>query len=524
MIKKYKIILVLVITSGLASSCCNDLNTVPLSNQVINGTTVFDTEEGYKEFLSKLYGGLTLTGQQGEYGDPEIVNPDEGETSFLRTYWTAQELSTDEALSSWNDPKIQSFNFQTWGDNNALLSLLYQRIFINIAFCNEYIRAVDDKIESLSGGFRSEVETYRAEAITLRALYYYFALDLWGNVPMIRPEDGVGAYSPSQISRANLFDHIESQLLEALPDLKDAGQNEYARVDKATVWAILAKMYLNAEVYSGTPRYDECIEYCNKIIQSGQYTLVPQYKDLFLADNDFLDREIIFPIAEDGLYSRNYGGVTFIIHGATGDGTTNGVTGGWYGHRPTTSFVESLFTDTNDQRAVFETDGQSSLIINDPIQFNQGYRCSKFKNVTSNGNDGQDPTFVDTDFPLFRLTDVYLMYAEAVLRGGSSGNTTDALKYVNEIRERAYGNTSGNITAGELTLDFLLKERGRELYWEAHRRTDLIRFGQFTSGNLKWDWKGGSLEGSATSDHLNLYPLPAFDLGLNKNLKQNPGY
>lgn len=200
------------------------------------------------------------------------------------------------------------------------------------------------------------------------------------------------------------------------------------------------------------------------------------------------------------------------------------MTGGWYGHRPTTSFVESLFTDTNDQRAVFETDGQSSLIINDPIQFNQGYRCSKFKNVTSNGNDGQDPTFVDTDFPLFRLTDVYLMYAEAVLRGGSSGNTTDALKYVNEIRERAYGNTSGNITAGELTLDFLLKERGRELYWEAHRRTDLIRFGQFTSGNLKWDWKGGSLEGSATSDHLNLYPLPAFDLGLNKNLKQNPGY
>lgn len=250
MIKKYKIILVLVITSGLATSCFNDLNTVPLSNQVINGTTVFDTEEGYKEFLSKLYGGLTLTGQQGEYGDPEIVNPDEGETSFLRTYWTAQELSTDEALSSWNDPKIQSFNFQTWGDNNALLSLLYQRIFINIAFCNEYIRAVDDKIESLSGGFRSEVETYRAEAITLRALYYYFALDLWGNVPMIRPEDGVGAYSPSQISRANLFDHIESQLLEALPDLKDAGQNEYARVDKATVWAILAKMYLNAEVYS----------------------------------------------------------------------------------------------------------------------------------------------------------------------------------------------------------------------------------------------------------------------------------
>lgn len=508
----------------LMTSCLDDLDTEPLSDQVINGTTVLETEEGYKQFLAKLYGSFTLTGQQGEFGDAEIVNPDEGETSFLRTYWTAQELSTDEALSAWNDPKIQSFNFQTWSDNNALLSLLYQRIFINIAFCNEYIRAVDERIGSLSGTFREEVESFRAEAVTLRALFYYFAMDLWGNVSMIRPEDGVGSYLPDQLSRAALFDHIEAQLLEALSNLKDAGQNEYARADKAMAWTLLAKMYLNAEVYTGESRYDDCIEYCNRVIESNQFSLVSDYQDLFLADNHGLDQEIIFLIAEDGLYTRNYGGVTYIIHGATGDGPANGVTGGWYGHRPTTSFVETLFADGNDIRGIFETDGQTSLVIDDPVQFGQGYRCSKFKNITSGGDDGQDPTFVDTDFPLFRLADVYLMYAEATLRGGSGGSATEALGYVNEIRERAYGNTSGNITSAELTLDFILDERGRELYWETHRRTDLIRFEQLTDGSLRWDWKGGSQDGSATSEHLDLFPIPAFDLGLNKNLEQNDGY
>ncbi len=525
MTKNNKIIIVASLLIGsLLTSCLNDLDTEPLSDQVINGSSVFESEEGYKQFLAKLYAGLTLTGQQGEFGDAEIVNPDEGETSFLRTYWTAQELSTDEALSSWNDPKINSFYLQTWGDNNALLSLLYQRIFINIAFCNEYIRAVDENLGGLSGNLKTEVETYRAEAITLRALYYYFAMDLWGNVPMILPEDGVGAYLPPQISRSDLFDHIESELIGALPNLVDAGQNEYARVDKGMAWTLLAKMYLNAEVYTGVSRLDDCLEFCNRIINSNQYDLADNYKELFLADNDQLDREIIFPIAEDGLYTRNYGGMTFVIHGATGDGPANGVTGGWYGHRPTTAFVETVFADANDNRANFETDGQTSLVIEDPVQFDQGYRCSKFQNITSAGSDGQDPTFVDTDFPLFRFADVLLMYAEAVTRGGSGGSASQAVDYINQIRERAFGNTSSNLNASELTLDFLLEERGRELYWEAHRRTDLVRFGQLTNGSLKWDWKGGSMEGNATSEHLNLYPIPAFDLGLNENLEQNEGY
>ncbi|MGC8802186.1 MAG: RagB/SusD family nutrient uptake outer membrane protein [Bacteroidales bacterium] len=131
---------------------------------------------------------------------------------------------------------------------------------------------------------------------------------------------------------------------------------------------------------------------------------------------------------------------------------------------------------------------------------------------------------MDTDFPMFRLADVYLMYTEATLRGATNGNRAKALQYVNELRTRAYGGSIGNITDSQLTLDFILDERARELYWEGHRRTDLIRFGKFSGGNYIWPWKGKVKEGTATPAHLDLFPIPASDLNANPNLVQNPGY
>jgi hypothetical protein len=119
---------------------------------------------------------------------------------------------------------------------------------------------------------------------------------------------------------------------------------------------------------------------------------------------------------------------------------------------------------------------------------------------------------------------MYLIYAEAVKRGGSGGSETDALGYINLLRERAYGNTLGNITASQLTLEFILDERARELYWECHRRTDLIRYGLFTAGNYTWEWKGGVQLGRTVDSHFNLYPLPSTDLQANTNLTQNNGY
>ena len=156
--------------------------------------------------------------------------------------------------------------------------------------------------------------------------------------------------------------------------------------------------------------------------------------------------------------------------------------------------------------------------------FNDGIAAPKFTNKTSSGADGSNKGFVDTDFPVFRLGEAYLMYAEAVLHGGG-GSRAQALTYVNALRERAYGNTSGDLAdTTALTLDFLLKERGRELLWEAHRRTDLVRFGKFTGPGYLWAWKGGIMAGQTTDGHLDIYPLPESELIANPNLKQNPGY
>ena len=225
---------------------------------------------------------------------------------------------------------------------------------------------------------------------------------------------------------------------------------------------------------------------------------------------------------------HNY--VSFIIHAAVGgsEDATNefGIaSGGWAGNRFTTTFVNKVFSDRNDRRAIFYTSGQDTTAIADPTVFGEGYLSAKWKNVTSQGVPGSNNTFVDTDFPLFRLGEVYLNYAEAVLRGGTGGTLTNALAYVNALRTRGYGgSTTGNITASQLTLDFMIDERGRELQWEMFRRTDLIRFGLFTGGTYLWDWKGNVPAGAATDAHLNLFPLPASDLQLNSNLKQNPGY
>jgi hypothetical protein len=531
--KKYKISLTVLVALLLtATSCLNDLDTEPLNKRITTAADVYKDPASYKQFLAKLYGAMTLTGQRGEFGQPEINAPDEGTTSFMRTYWSAQEITTDECLSAWGDPGLVEFHGHNWSEQNSYVQLLYQRIFINIAYCNEYIREVTPRIDGLSADMQEDVTQYVAEARFLRALYYYFALDLWGNVPFVTENDAPGAFLPKQINRAALFAYIESELKSVEPLLADARQNEYARADKAAVWMVLAKMYLNSEVYLGTgnKRYTECITELNKIFVSGQYSLHDTYKDLFLADNHSLRDEIIFPVAEDGDNGRNYGGVTFIIHAAVG-GTMdadNGFgigSGGWSGNRLTNAFVNK-FADPSgdtDQRAIFYTDGQI-LEIDHPTVFTEGYLCAKFKNLTSGGAKGKNATFVDTDFPMFRLADAYLMYAEAVRRGGSGGNITDAVDYVNEIRTRAYGDASGNIAADELTLEFIIDERARELYWEGHRRTDLIRFNLFSGDDYVWDWKANVKEGAGTGEHYSIFPLPASDRAVNTNLDQNPGY
>lgn len=530
---RYKIsMLAIILTGWMTSACISDLDREPLNKRITTADRVFSNPASYKEYLAKLYGALTLTGQNGPYGTPEISNKDEGETSFLRCYWSLQELTTDEAICAWNNGEVLSFHNHQWSTQNLYVKLMYQRIFINIAYCNEYLREVPPRINGLSDELKTEVHQYVTEARFLRALYYFFALDLYGNVPFVTEKDDAGAFLPKQIERADLFAYIESELLEILPDMAEPGTNEYARADQAAAWMILAKLYLNSEVYlgAGNEHYTDALTYCNNIINSGAYSLHNDYSELFMADNHQWRNEIIFTTAEDGTNTQSYGGMTFVMHAAIGgiqDATEYGIKAGdgWAGNRFTNTFV-GKFPDASgdeDSRIMTFTNGQV-LDINTPTVFTEGYLCTKFKNVTSAGIDGANNVFPDTDFPIFRYADVYLMYAEAVVRGGSGGNATTALGYVNQLRARAYGDNTGNISIGDLTLDFILDERGRELYWEGHRRTDLIRFGKFTSADYLWDWKGNVKAGRATADHLTLFPIPAADRAVNTNLDQNPGY
>lgn len=511
------------------TSCTKDLDRSPLYEP--NPENVYNDFNNYISVLAKLYAGFAISGQQGPSGSADIGGIDEGFSNYLRQLWKAEELPTDEAVIAWNDGTLQEYHKMIWTPNNEFVGAMYDRIFYQISQANEFIRQTsDDKLSSrgITGKDADDAKQYRQEARFIRALCYYHALDLYGNVPFVTESDPVGGPLPKQISRADLFSYIESELLDISDNIMAAHTNVYGRVDQAAVWSLLAKLYLNAEVYTGTAKYTECITYCNKVISAG-YSLEPVYKNLFRTDNNN-SNEIIFPINFDGIHTQGYGGMTFLIHASVG-GSMNpvdfGINGGWYGLRTTKQFV-SLFPDVTgvtDQRAAFYTNGQN-LDINDLGAFTDGYAIGKYRNVSSSGVAGSDPTgnFPDTDYPMFRLADIYLMYAEAVLRDGGGGDRATALGYINALRDRAFGDASGDIEDSDLTLPFILNERGRELYWECTRRTDLIRFGLFTSDSYKWAWKGGVKEGAAVEDFRNLMPLPNSDLVANPNLVQNPGY
>ncbi len=531
MYSKFKSIFILFLSLVVLSSCESELDLQPEDNRQVPGEVLADTE-AYKQFLAKLYAGLAVSGQEGPAGNPDLVGLDEGFSQYLRLYWMLQELPTEEALIGWNDGTIADLHGQNWTSGNEFIRTMYSRIMYQVALTNEFIRQSTEAnldANGIDGAERDEINQFRAEARFLRALSYYHALDLFGNPPFITEEDPVGAFLPQQIERAELFNYVESELLAIENEVAPARQNEYGRADKAAVWALLSKLYLNAEEYTGTARYGDVITYTENIIGAG-YTLVDDYQKLFLADNDVngAQNEIIFPIRLDGINTNSYGGLTFVIHASIGgdmDPAEFGVNSGWAGLRTTPEFV-SLFpdgADSADEREMFYTEGQN-LEVNSISSFTDGYAVGKFKNVDVNGNQGSDSTgeHVDTDFPLFRLGDVYLMYAEAVLRGGG-GSTEQALAYVNELRDRAYQETANPVSASEFNLNLILAERGRELYWEAHRRTDLIRFNQFTENGI-WAWKGDVPQGTTTASFRNIFPIPASDLGVNTNLIQNPGY
>lgn len=513
---------IVVLSLGLLSSstgCTDDLRQEPITE--LTGASLYKDFTNYNHLLAKLYGGIAVGGQSGGDGNGDIADIDGGFSSYTRLLFTLQEITTDEAVIGWNDGTLPEFHKMSWTAANEFNNAMYYRLYTEISFCNEFIKnTTDEKLSSngISGANLEEAKAMRGEARFLRAQTYYHLLDLYGNVAFV--DESTFGTLPQQISRAELFNYVEQELLLAANEMKDPHTNAYGRADKAAAWTLLAKLYLNAPVYNGSNHNNDVVTYCTKVIQAG-YSLVPNYENLFLADNNVGNTEVILPIVYDGVNTQTNGGTTYMVHAAIGgtmDPAEFGVNGGWGGLRVTKSFVQKF--ESGDKRGRFYTDGQS-LEINDLGSFTDGYAFIKYKNITQNGTPGLDNNWVDADIQMYRLSDVYLMYAEAVLRGGN-GSMSEALSYVNKIRERAYGNTSGNVSS--LTLDFILDERSRELSWEMTRRTDLIRFGKFTTSTYLWPWKGNIKNGTAVPDYRNLFPIPSNELVVNPNLKQNTGY
>lgn len=520
------------------TGCVKDLDVKPIDPDAQVANKVFSNLDDYKSSLAKVYASYAVGGQAGGGGGADkqdILGLDENFSIYTRLYWELQQLPTDEAIIAWEgDATILNFHWQTWAPNDAFISTMYSRIFLSISYANEFIRIAEEAIDE----YGDQMRKLQAEARYLRALSYWHAIDMFGNPSFVTEKDLPGAFLPEQISRKDLFTYVEGELKEIIDILPDGGKNaEYAVANKAAALMLLAKLYLNAEVYINEKKYNECIAQLEEIFKF-DYAIDPNYNQIFAADNH-KSPEMIFPIAFDGINTQLNGGTTFLIHASRGAKMPlHGVDGGWLGIR-TSKEIPALFGlnesdfagavtplpsngDVRGNLFYFDAADGWQWEVEDVTQFSQGIGVTKYRNVTVEGKPAPnaDPTFASTDFPMFRLADAYLMYAECVVRGGTDGNIAEALNKVNEIR---INRKASQITQGELTLDWILDERARELYWEGHRRTDLIRFNRFTENGI-WTWKGNIPSGKTTEKFRDLYPIPSNDIASNPNLKQNNGY
>lgn len=533
---KYLLATTLVVS---AASCAKKLDLFPQND--LTPVNTYSTAAGYKSVLAKVYGGLSITGNQGPAGQPDIAGGlDEGsQVAFIRMFFNCQELPTDEALVAWNDQTIQDFHNLKWTSIDPFLKGIYARPIYNITLGNEYLReSTDEKLAArgITGAEAAEIKKARAEVRFLRAFNYWVMLDLFGRSTFITEENLIGTDLPKEITRPELFAYIEKELKAIDLELSAAKTIEYGRVDQSAAWALLARLYLNAGVYTGTQRYTDAVTYAKKVIGVSGYSLQSAYNKLFMADNHKYTNEIIWAINCDGLQTQAYGNTTFFVHAAAGDDAAEyGVGGGWYGYRATSALGDVFpktgageIDTTKDKRgtAFFTSKFKGTAAqagISSIGDFNTGLHVRKYVNIRSDGSAVSDvtKTFSDVDFPVFRLSEMYLIYAEAVLRGGTGGDLTSALQYVNAIRARA-GATA--IIPADLTTQFVLDERARELFWEGHRRTDLIRYGLLTTSTYLWPWKGGIASGTAVDSKYNLFPIPAANRTANPNLQQNTGY
>lgn len=540
-----------VLTLGL-TSCADDLNVTPIDpNTLTSGDNLADN------LLNKCYANMAVAGQGGANGDCDIDGLDGGTTGFVRQLFNSQELTTDESLCGWGDPGVKEYDFAQFSDSHPMLKGFYYRLYAGIDYCNQYLM-------SYSGADAEKT----AEARFLRAYYYSVLMDGWGNVPFATT---ISADAPQQIKRADLFNWIVSELtdiqgsLSAPTSAPKENESGYGRANKWTDELLLARLYLNSEVYTGKKQYELAAKYAEDVIKNSPYRLHTTagtsnwtaYQELFMGNNgqNGASEESLLSLPQDGTNTTSWGTSLFLMAGAENNTEIwdiqnndsiigNGTTEGWGGNRARQQLVEKFFPNDDapakatvkqmyeaagDDRALFSNYGfdrtknafnTRTLENTDLTEFTNGYAACKFTNRYSDGGTTKSSKFADCDFFLFRLAEAYLTYAEATARQNGDKATAQGITYLNELRARSHAQAKTGYSLSDIC-----DEWSREFYFEGMRRTTLVRFKRFAgSVNYNWSWKGGVLQGRNIDSHYKLFAIPADDINSNKNLTQNPGY
>ena len=538
------------------TSCVQDLDVEPRDENKI-------MDFNQDAIFSKCYATLALTGQQGPAGSGDVDDIDEGTSAFIRMVWELQEFPTDECWVGWNDPGLPEIRTMQWNSLNQLVQGLYYRFYFNITLCNHFL-------ENAKSDYSADAPNQIAEVRFLRALNYYYLLDMFGSVPFA---DKVNAEKKKQLTRAELYAWLENELLQVEGLLPETRANDF-RVDKYAAKMLLARMYLNAEVYIGTPAWDKAAQYAKQVIDGphklhttslgGIYT---PYQEMFMGDNYRVmggaNGEGLLNIYQDGVYAQCWGGSTFLVAACRDKSVyvNPGTSEGWAGFRCSPEFVakfipvdQTEFTLYNefdmpgilkDDRAILcsvlntgvaVVHPDTTITTADSIRtrgnmgdFYNGWSMLKWTGRYIENALGEDITvqphnsqFPDTDVPFMRVGEAYLTYAEAVFRGAPAAGMSaeDAVK---ALRDRAH-----NAEPFQLSEQFLLDEWSREFYAEGRRRIDLVRFGKFAgpTADYHWEGRGGktSAEGLVSLDKkFNVYPIPESDI-VAGGLTQTEGY
>ncbi len=541
--------------AALFTSCVKDLEV-----KNINPQQVSDFNEDY--IFNKIYGNMVLTGQTGPNGSQDLDDIDEGTSNMIRQLWNANELTTDEAHCVWNDPGLPEFNHNAWSNTHPMMKALYYRLMFGVTICNFYL----DNANSDDAATKQK----RAEARFMRALHYFYLMDLYANPPFLT---ALSSENAPQIQRADLFKFLESELKDIIGEgegneiLGDAKTIEYGRADKAAAYLLLARMYLNAKVYTGTERWAEAQTYADKTIDTSYKLCITPlngfsaYQLLFMGDNDTngAQDEIILPALHDGDKTQTWGGSLYLI-AAMGDAkvsaadlygvtkadekplTGYGTSENWGGIHARKQFVQAFFPGVSneagvpqgtlkdviaaagDDRAMFYTKGHT-LSINDESDFTKGFPYVKFNNIHADGTAGHHPggQFVDTDFPMMRLGEAYLISAEADARQHGGTCTQVGNGRIKDLHARANIKSSNPLySKTSFNLDDIIKEWSREFGYEGQRRMHLIRFGMYGGqSNYRWEWMGGSKNGTPFDSRFNIFPIPDSELNANPNIKPN---